>query len=110
MSSSENTLLLLSLSSSSSSTTRPPTMSNPVGDGILTASCVTFALVVLFVGLRLLGRWHQRERSPAVGESHHYVEWSDLTIVVSLVSFYFIFIFYSYSTQVIGSMCRYLPT
>lgn len=67
--------------------TRPPSIDNPVGDRILITSCISFALVVLFVVLRLLGRWRQRQRSPTLGESHHYVGWSDLTIVVALVSF-----------------------
>lgn len=72
----------------------PPTLDNPKGRTILLASCVSFALVVLFVGLRLVGRWRHRQCCAlTLPEGRHYVLFSDLAIVVSLVSsFFFLFL------------------
>lgn len=64
----------------------PPTLDNPKGKDILLASGIPFTIVVIFVILRLVGRWRHRQCALAFAESRHYVLFSDLTIVVSLVS------------------------
>lgn len=70
----------------------PPTLDNPKGRTILLASCVSFALVVLFVGLRLVGRWRHRQCCAlTLPEGRHNVLFSDLAIVVSLVGFLLFF-------------------